>query len=175
MKVLVIDEGGTNVKLLLSEEEIPRKFESGPKLTAEPMVACLFRENHERRRDAGPWEPPQRKNALSGSGYGTRHGACRGGGTVEPMELGHLPDKKGTYEDYVGKRSLEKHVCDVVEKMTKALEPNEVVLGGRVCRSSSGCSGTPLDFWKGFFFGPGKFFTQVFSSCISRIFMAVPR
>ena len=51
------------------------------------------------------------------------------------MELGHLPYKKGTYEDYVGKRSLEKHVCDVVEKMTKALEPNEVVLGGRVCRS----------------------------------------
>jgi len=38
MKVLVIDEGGTNVKLLLSGEEIPRKFESGPKLTAEPMV-----------------------------------------------------------------------------------------------------------------------------------------
>jgi predicted NBD/HSP70 family sugar kinase len=38
MKVLVIDVGGTNVKLLLSGEEIPRKFESGPKLTAEPMV-----------------------------------------------------------------------------------------------------------------------------------------
>jgi len=38
MKVLVIDVGGTNVKLLLSGEEISRKFESGPKLTAEPMV-----------------------------------------------------------------------------------------------------------------------------------------
>jgi hypothetical protein len=38
MKVLVIDVGGTKVKLLLSAEEIPRKFESGPKLTAEPMV-----------------------------------------------------------------------------------------------------------------------------------------
>ena len=38
MKVLVIDVGGTNVKLLLSGEEMPRKFESGPKLTAEQMV-----------------------------------------------------------------------------------------------------------------------------------------
>ena len=64
-------------------------------------------------------------------------------GTVEPMELGHLPYKKGTCEDYVGKRSLgkrgrkkwQKHVFDVVEKMTKALEPDEIVLGGRVCRS----------------------------------------
>ena len=25
------------------------------------------------------------------------------------MELGHLPYKKGTYEDYVGERALEKH------------------------------------------------------------------
>jgi polyphosphate glucokinase len=37
-EVLVIDVGGSNVKLLLSGEEIPRKFESGPKLTAKPMV-----------------------------------------------------------------------------------------------------------------------------------------
>ena len=29
-------------------------------------------------------------------------------GIVEPMELGHLPYKKGTYEDYVGERGLEK-------------------------------------------------------------------
>jgi polyphosphate glucokinase len=28
---------------------------------------------------------------------------------VEPMELGHLPYKKATYEDYVGLRGLEKH------------------------------------------------------------------
>src|SRR5919106_1220884 len=27
-------------------------------------------------------------------------------GIVEPMELGHLPFKKGTYEDYVGIRGL---------------------------------------------------------------------
>jgi predicted NBD/HSP70 family sugar kinase len=27
-------------------------------------------------------------------------------GILEPMELGHLPYKKGTYEDYVGDRGL---------------------------------------------------------------------
>src|SRR5262249_53989011 len=29
-------------------------------------------------------------------------------GVVEPMELGHLPYKKGTYEDYVGLRGLDR-------------------------------------------------------------------
>lgn len=28
-------------------------------------------------------------------------------GIVEPMELGHLPYKKGTYESYVGHQALE--------------------------------------------------------------------
>jgi len=59
-------------------------------------------------------------------------------GVVEPMELGHLPYKKGTYEDYVGQRGLEKrgkkqwrrHVADVVASLTAALEPDDVVLGG---------------------------------------------
>ena len=59
-------------------------------------------------------------------------------GIVEPMELAHLPYKKGTYEDYVGERSLEKrgkkkwrrHVADVVERLIAALEPDDVVLGG---------------------------------------------
>jgi sugar (pentulose or hexulose) kinase len=31
-KVLVIDIGGSNVKLMISQEEKRRKFESGPKL-----------------------------------------------------------------------------------------------------------------------------------------------
>jgi len=38
MKILAIDIGGTHVKVLLSGEEIPRKFESGPSLTAKKMV-----------------------------------------------------------------------------------------------------------------------------------------
>ena len=54
------------------------------------------------------------------------------------MELAHLPYKKGTYEDYVGERGLEKrgkkkwrrYVADVVEHLIAALEPDDVVLGG---------------------------------------------
>jgi len=57
---------------------------------------------------------------------------------VEPMELGHLPYKKRTYEDYVGVRGLEKYgkkkwrryVEDVVDHLVVALEPDDVVLGG---------------------------------------------
>jgi len=59
-------------------------------------------------------------------------------GIIEPMELAHLPYKKGTYEDYVGERSLEKrgkkkwrsHVAKVVNCLIAALEPDDVVLGG---------------------------------------------
>ncbi|WP_211256298.1 ROK family protein [Edaphobacter aggregans] len=39
MRVLVIDVGGTHVKVLVSGESEPRKFVSGPKLTAKQMVA----------------------------------------------------------------------------------------------------------------------------------------
>jgi polyphosphate glucokinase len=59
-------------------------------------------------------------------------------GIVEPMELGHLPYKKATFEDYVGIRGLKKYgkkkwrrfVTDVVKRLVAALEPNDVVLGG---------------------------------------------
>lgn len=59
-------------------------------------------------------------------------------GIVEPMELGHLPYKTGTYESYVGNEALlkhgktkwQRHVADVVTKLTAALEPDEVVIGG---------------------------------------------
>ena len=59
-------------------------------------------------------------------------------GIVEPMELGHLPYRKGTYEDYVGIRGLQRvgkkkwrrYVADVVARLTAALEPEDVVLGG---------------------------------------------
>jgi polyphosphate glucokinase len=37
-RVLVIDVGGTHVKMLMTGEKEPRKFDSGPKLTAEKMV-----------------------------------------------------------------------------------------------------------------------------------------
>jgi predicted NBD/HSP70 family sugar kinase len=59
-------------------------------------------------------------------------------GKIEPLELAHLPYKKGrTYEDYVGIRGLNrgtrkwrKSVADVVEKLRKALEVQELVIGG---------------------------------------------
>jgi polyphosphate glucokinase len=60
-------------------------------------------------------------------------------GRLEPMELAHLPYRKGrTYEDYVGRRGLErlgkkrwrKAVADVVDRLATALEADSVVLGG---------------------------------------------
>ena len=39
MNVLVIDIGGTSVKLLVTGHDAPRKFPSGPHLTPEQMVA----------------------------------------------------------------------------------------------------------------------------------------
>jgi polyphosphate glucokinase len=60
-------------------------------------------------------------------------------GNLEPMELGHLPYRKGkTYEDYVGAAGLKRlgkkkwqlRVDDVVEHLVAALEPEYVVLGG---------------------------------------------
>jgi polyphosphate glucokinase len=54
-------------------------------------------------------------------------------GLLEPMELGHLPYRKATYEDYVGIRGLKrfgkKYVTDVVERLAAALEPGDIVLG----------------------------------------------
>ena len=55
-----------------------------------------------------------------------------------PLELGHLPFKKKTFEDYVGIRGLEKngrskwakHVFETVELLTAAILPDYVVLGG---------------------------------------------
>lgn len=71
-----------------------------------------------------------------GTGLGS---ALVADGVVEPMELAHLPYKKGkTYEDYVGQRGLEKlgkkrwreEVIDVIAILAKALEADSVVLGG---------------------------------------------
>ena len=59
-------------------------------------------------------------------------------GIVEPMELGHLPYRNGTFEEYVGLGGLHSHgltqwrrdVEDVVSRLIAALEPEDVVLGG---------------------------------------------
>ena len=59
-------------------------------------------------------------------------------GILEPMELGHLPFRKATYEDYVGLRGLERlgkkrwreAVNDTIATLVVALEPEYVILGG---------------------------------------------
>jgi predicted NBD/HSP70 family sugar kinase len=59
-------------------------------------------------------------------------------GLLEPMELGHLPYRKATYEDYVGTRGFKRfgkkkwrrYVQDVVERLAAAVEPDDIVLGG---------------------------------------------
>jgi polyphosphate glucokinase len=59
-------------------------------------------------------------------------------GVVEPLELAHLPFRKGTFEDYVGERSLEqrgkrkwrKLVFEVVEQLARAMQTDYVVIGG---------------------------------------------
>jgi polyphosphate glucokinase len=184
MKVLVIDIGGTHVKLLATGMNSPRKFPSGPTLTAAELVArvkemtkdwkyeavsigypgpvlrnrqvaephnlgkgwvgypfeCAFGRPVKVVNDAGMQAlGSYKKGRMLFLGLGTGLGtALVVDGIVEPMELGHLPYKKGTYEDYVGRSGLKKrgkkkwrkHVADVVEKLTKALEPDDVVLGG---------------------------------------------
>jgi len=70
-----------------------------------------------------------------GTGLGS---ALVGSGIVQPMELGHLPYRKATFEDYVGEAALSRYgkkrwrryVHDVVVTLTAALEPEYVVLGG---------------------------------------------
>jgi polyphosphate glucokinase len=184
MNVLVIDVGGSKVKVLLSGEETPRKFESGPTMTAAEMVKGVKEITKDWKYNAismgypGPvlknrpiLEPHNlgkgwvgfhfdrafgcpvkimndaamqalgsyKKGRMLFLGLGTGLGtAVVADGIVEPMELGHLPYKKGTYEDYVGLRGLKKrgkkkwrkYVTDVVDRLSVAIEPDEVVLGG---------------------------------------------
>ena len=72
-------------------------------------------------------------------GLGTGLGSAMiADGVIEPLELGHLPYRKATFEDYVGERGLKKRgkkkwtkdVFAAVEHLTAAMEPDEVVLGG---------------------------------------------
>jgi polyphosphate glucokinase len=60
-------------------------------------------------------------------------------GQVAPMELAHLPFRKGrTYEDYAGLRGLKRLgkkrwrqvVDEIVSELVAALQPDDVVLGG---------------------------------------------
>jgi len=184
MKVLVIDVGGTHIKILAAGQKQPRQIVSGPKLTPATMVSGVLKLSKDWKFDAvsigypgpvchsRPIAEPQnlgqgwivydysrafkrpvkmindaamqalgsyRRGRMLFLGLGTGLGSAMiVDGLLEPMELAHLPYKKATFEDYVGIRGLEKHgkkkwrkhVADVVERLTAALEPDEVVLGG---------------------------------------------
>ena len=184
MNVLVVDVGGTTVKILATGQDEPRRFPSGPTLTAEQMVVGV-------KQLAGDWKydavsigypgPVINNRPLADPRYLGRGwmgydfaaafqcpvkvvndaamqalGSYEGGkmlflglgtglgsamivdGIVEPMELGHLPYKRRTFEDYVGVRGYERlgkkkwrqHVADVIARLMAALEPEYVILGG---------------------------------------------
>lgn len=184
MNILVIDVGGSNVKLFTSDEKERRKFPSGAALTATQMV-------EEVKTLASDWSydvvsigyPGKVKNdrivaephnlgkgwlgfdfsaalgrpvklindaamqalgnysggSLLFLGLGTGLGSAMiVDGTIVPMELGHLPYKRKTFEDYVGASALKRlgikkwreNVFDVIAKLRDALVPDEVLLGG---------------------------------------------
>jgi polyphosphate glucokinase len=70
-----------------------------------------------------------------GTGLGT---ALIIDGALEALELGHLPYKGHTYEEYVGAKALERHgrhqwqkaVAAIVEELSAAFDADYVVIGG---------------------------------------------
>src|SRR5258707_4581288 len=183
--ILVIDVGGTNVKIHAGGRKEAVKIPSGPTMSARQMVTAV-------RKAAADWkytavsigypgpvlhDKPVTEPHNLGSGWVRFDyqkafgcpvklvndaamqalGSYEGGrmlvlglgtglgsalivdGQLEPMELAHLPFKKGmTYEDYVGLRGLKRlgkkkwrrNVAEVIDQLKKALSADYVVLGG---------------------------------------------
>jgi polyphosphate glucokinase len=184
MNILVVDVGGSHVKILATGEKTRREFTSGPTMTVEQMVSGVLklaegwkyeavsigypgvvlhgRSVSEPHNLAPGWvgfdfeaafgRPVKLRNDAAMQALGSYKGgkmlflglgtglgsAMVVDGVVEAMELGHLPYRKGTYEDYVGERGLKRrgrvkwrrYVEDVVALLVAALEPTDVVLGG---------------------------------------------
>jgi len=197
LKVLVIDIGGTNVKVLATGQNERRRFPSGPKMTPQRMVAGVKklvadwkydvvsigypgRVRHNRPvadpRNLGKgWtrfnfraafkRPVKiindaamqavgsyRNGTMLFLGLGTGVGsALIAEGAVVPMEVGHLPYKKGNYEDYLGARGLERlgkkkwrrHIETCVARLISAFELDDVVIGGgnakKLLKLPNGC------------------------------------
>src|SRR4051794_21720310 len=154
MKVLAVDVGGTNVKILVTGQTERRRFPSGPTLTPRKMVAGVKKLAADWQYDAvsigypgkvvrgkiiaEPFNLAKRwvgfdfasafgrpvklvndaaMQALGSYkagtmlflGLGTGLGsALVAEGTIVPMELAHFPAWKGTYEDYLGLRGIER-------------------------------------------------------------------
>jgi polyphosphate glucokinase len=185
MKILVIDVGGTHVKLRATGRKQRVEFPSGPKMTAAGMVAAVRAAtvgwNYDRVSIGYPGSVVQGRPLTEprhlGSGWvefnfkktfgrpvkiindaamqalGSYHGGRMlflGLGTglgsalivnnvLEPMELAHLPYRKGrSYEDYIGLAGLERlgkkkwrhHVKEIVQELKSAVQADYVVIGG---------------------------------------------
>jgi polyphosphate glucokinase len=185
MKVLVIDIGGTNIKVASTDMRVPIKIPSGPTMTAEQMTKDVLaatagwtydcvsigypgpvvhhRPIAEPHNLGGGWiDFPYDKafgrplrfindaamQALGGYkggrmlflGTGTGLGSAMiFDGMVIPLELAHLPYRKGlTYEQYIGLVGLErrgvrrwrKSVLDIIDRLKAAMVCDTVLLGG---------------------------------------------
>jgi len=183
--ILVIDVGGTHVKVIDSNHTEAVKILSGPAMTPIQMIEDVRNATQDwgyTRISIGYPGPVHRGRILAephnlapgwigvdfekefgvpvkivndaamqalGSyegghmlflGLGTGLGSALViDGVLAPMELAHLPYRKGrTFEDYLGIRGLERlgkskwreHVAIVVEELRHALNADYVVLGG---------------------------------------------
>ena len=182
--VLVVDVGGSHVKVRASAEPERRKADSGPTMSAEGMVTAVRELTdgwdwdrvsvgipspvHNGRvvsepvnlgagwvgfdYEAGFGRPTRVVNDAAMQALGSYEGGTMlflGLGTglgsalvseslVQPLELGHLPYRKATFEDYTGEAALERRgkkrwrrdVADVITTLAAALEPDYVVVGG---------------------------------------------
>jgi polyphosphate glucokinase len=184
-KILVLDVGGTNIKVQATGQKQPRKIPSGPGMTAKDMVRDVKAATRDWKYDRvsigypGPVTAghPMREPVNLGGGWvgfnykkalgcpvrivndaamqalGSYHGgrmlflglgtglgsAMIVDGILEPMELAHLPYKRGkTYEEYLGLKGLKrlgkkkwrKEVFKITKKLIAALQADYVVLGG---------------------------------------------
>jgi polyphosphate glucokinase len=185
MKVLVIDIGGTNIKVASTDMRVPIKIPSGPTMDAEKMAKDVLAATegwtydcisigypgpvtHERPlaephnlapgwidfryqkvfgkpirfiNDAamqalGGYKGGRMLFLGTGTGLGT---ALIFDGVVIPLELAHLPYKKGrTYEEWIGLAGLQRQgkkrwrlsVLDVMERLQAAMVCDSVLLGG---------------------------------------------
>jgi len=183
-KILVLDVGGTNIKVLLTGQKTPLKIPSGSRLTASRMVADVKKATEGWKYDAvsiGFPAPVIRGRVLKepanlGSGWlrfdfekafkkpvhvindaaMQALGSYEGGtmlflglgtglgsalivdGALAPMEIAHMPFRKGTYEDHVGlrgykkygKRKWRKYVFEIARILKAGLVADYVVFGG---------------------------------------------
>jgi len=185
MRILVIDVGGTHVKVLATGHKQRIEIPSGPKMTPAKLVAAVRaatvgwkydavsiglpaavvhgRPITEPRHLGRGWvgfdfkkafrRPVKILNDAAMQALGSYQGGRMlflGLGTglgsalivddvLEPMELAHLPYKKGrSYEDYVGlaglkrlgKRKWRHHVKEVGQQLKSAIQADYVVFGG---------------------------------------------